>query len=440
MLKLIHEFYSYGMDFITEWLILWGFINLPRTHKKRVYLITGILQSIMVIVTTFFLQDYPDTVMLVRIFSVVFVMTFLFEGKFFKKMAYALLVYILLIFLFFCLTSFITTVIDISEDTLVHTPIPNIVLHLLNILIILLFIYIKRHITKSKQIIHISKRIYFLLVTGTVTGIMLIAAFSNSVDNARSDQSKRIMMIVILVTVIVYVVACILMIVITDSRDNYKSLSIISQNIIESQQKYYTLVQEKQMEMRSIRHEMKNHLACIYGLYKSNKLKEMDEYIRQVIEASDVTEDLFDTGNDIVNAILNDAQSKYKKESIAIRLQGGFPEELFVSPMDLCIIFANTVSNAIEAILLMEREDKDVKYIDIGIKSFKEDLFIDIRNPISTKTEIDIGKLNTIKSNKDIHGFGVKNVIQRVEKYNGAVNFRIENREFFVEIELKNAG
>ena len=38
-----------------------------------------------------------------------------------------------------------------------------------------------------------------------------------------------------------------------------------------------------------------------------------------------MTEDLFDTGNDIVNAILNDAQSKYKSQRIFLRLTGGFP-------------------------------------------------------------------------------------------------------------------
>ncbi|HWT74593.1 MAG TPA: GHKL domain-containing protein [Mobilitalea sp.] len=273
---------------------------------------------------------------------------------------------------------------------------------------------------------------------GALTGTIILATLLTKSHDAKSENIRKIIVVITIIAILSYIVACIMMIIITESRNSYKSLSVISQNIIESQQKYYLLVNEKQQELRSIRNDMKNHLSCIHGLYNVNKLSEMENYIKQLINSTDKSEMLFNTGNDIVNAILNDVQSKCIKDNIIIRLDGGFPNDLYVSPMDLCVIFANIVSNAVEAIQRMDRESDFIQYIDIKIKRFNDELFIDAKNPVGENIDVNISKLVTTKKNKDIHGFGVKNIIQRVEKYNGMVNFRCINNEFIVEIIMKN--
>jgi signal transduction histidine kinase len=287
--------------------------------------------------------------------------------------------------------------------------------------------------------IHISKKVFILLFAGAATGLITLAALVVKSNDAITESARKLMVIVTIIAAFSYNAACLLIIILSESRDNYKALSLINQKIIESQQKYYTLVNEKQQEIRSIRHEMKNHLACINSLYQTGKLKEMEEYISQLTAAADDTKELFDTGNDIVNAILNDAESRYEKEHIKIRLQGGFPEHLQIAPMDLCIIFANLVSNAAEAILRMERLQQNTDYIDIKISSFKDDLYKDIQNPTGNNTEIQNGKLITSKSDKSHHGFGVANIIQRVEKYQGEVIFKIIDSRFMAEINMKNS-
>jgi sensor histidine kinase regulating citrate/malate metabolism len=183
---------------------------------------------------------------------------------------------------------------------------------------------------------------------------------------------------------------------------------------------------------------MKNHLACIRSLYQADKLSEMECYINELVETSNIQIDLFDTGNDIVNAILNDAQSRFRKDNIKIRLEGGFPQELYVTPMDLCVIFANLISNAVEAVQGMENVQNSIRYIDVKISSYKNDLYIDVKNPTDKNIRLSGGSLITTKKDKTLHGFGIKNVIQRVEKYRGTYHFKLENNQFYVEIIMKN--
>jgi signal transduction histidine kinase len=429
----------YISDFIKLWLVFWGIINFPMMKKKSSYIKMGIIQSIVLVVSGILYRDFIDAVNSLIAFMVVIAICFLFQGNFFRKLAYSLLAYILVLFLDTCIVSIASLLVNASWSEFISTSVIKFVYNFINIVTISFFVIIKKLIYRKTLIqLSISKRIYTLLFTGVGTGFLILSGLMVRTVNGTSERARKLMVIVTIIVVITYCAACLMMIIISESRDSYKALSLINQSVIESQQQYYNLVYEKQQEIRSIRHEIKNHLACINSLYKSNKLQEMELYIHQLIETADLSEDLFDTGNDIVNAILNDAQSRYKKDRIIIRLEGGFPSVLSIAAHDLCVIFANVVTNAIEAILRMEKYLESVHYIDIRISSYKDDLFIDISNPIDKQVEMHNGNLITSKKDKNLHGFGTKNVRQRAEKYQGSVNYHIENNKFLVEIQMKN--
>lgn len=433
-----YSFYQYLTDFAKVWLVFWGIMNYKPRKSKLVYIVTGIIQLISIFIAAFFYQKNSDVTVNILTFTVILIMGFLFYGNYFKNMAFSLLIYFLLLLLDAALLGICAVVGNMSGREFLQYSITRYIINYINIFTILIVVFLIKHRRKTIVQVHISKRIYILLFAGALTGIMIIASMMIKSNDGLYDRGKKLIFAGTIIAIFAYNIACIMMIYITESRDNYKRLSTISQNIIESQQQYYSLVNEKQQEIKSIRHEMKHHIYSIYSLYKANNLSEMEQYIKQLVDTTDMSEEILQTGNDIVNAILNDAQSRYKSENIIIRLEGGFPKELYVLPMDLCVIFANTVSNAVEAIQRMEREEGITYYIDIRIRHFMDDLYINIRNPVSKRADINIRNLRTSKQNKDLHGFGVKNVIQRVEKYHGAVNLIYENDEFFVEIEMKN--
>ncbi len=435
MSDIIHIFYSYLTDLIKIWLILWGFFNFKPNKRKSIYLITGFFQIFLLILAGLFRKYSTETVTLVTMCMLFMAICFWFEGRYIKKLTNALLAYALILFIDTCIIGIGTTLNMYPGNEGISR---YFYMMFINIpLIILVFIKKRR---KNNIQIKISKSIYALLFLGIGTGMLFISALLVSLNSNISDAGRRALIVITIIIVVTYCLVCFMMIIIIESRDNYKALSLISQNVIESQQKYYTLVNEKQKEIHSIRHEMKNHLTCIYSLYQSGKQWELQQYIHELIESSNNQEDLFDCGNDIVNAILNDIQSRYKNENIIIRLIGGFPEKLYVAPMDLCVIFANIINNAVEAIQRIESKDDKQHYIDVKITSYKDDLFINVKNPIMSDVNVINGVLITSKKDKSLHGFGVKNVINRVKNYMGSYNFIIENNEFIVDIHMKNRG
>lgn len=430
--------YSFATDYVKVWLVLGGILCFPqKKNKLQVYAVLTVQTILIAAAALLFNQRYSEEVMFFRIFLVILAVGLVFEGNFFKKLADAVLAYLLVLFLDGCVLGVASLYANMSGREVLQNNLFNIFIDIFNVFTIGIIVIIKNK-KRYKASIYLSKRIYALIFAGVATGIIILGGLLIRSNDAASETARKLLVIVTIVVVIAYNSVCLMIIIVSESRDNYKALSLINQNVIESQQQYYSLVNEKQQEMRSIRHEMKNHLACIHALYQSGKAEEMEQYIKQLIEVSDLKSELFDTGNDIVNAILNDAQSKYAGNNIEFHLEGGFPNPLYILPMDLCVIFANLVSNAVEAVLNMEREQEEISCIDIRITSFKDDLFIKVTNPVSRNVEIPDGGLSTLKADKSLHGFGVKNVTQRVNKYQGTIDFKSENNRFFVEIHMIN--
>ncbi|MDF2611263.1 MAG: VirS, partial [Lachnospiraceae bacterium] len=402
------------------------------------YVIIGVVELTVLIFASFYFDIYGDAIINIMTGMVLITVCFMFEGKFMKKLAYSLLVYFLVLFLDVCTSGIMTLIFNTTYFEMRSYGIIKFISNFINILTLGIIILIKKLRKKQAFRVNLSKRIYALLFAGAGMGIIIISSLMATTLPGTGDRMRRIMLLVTIIACVSYSVACLMLIIITESRDNFKMLSLINQNVIESQQKYYMLVNEKQQEMRSIRHEMKNHLSCVYGLYKSNKLHEMEQYMKELVEAAEMPGDLFDTGNDIVNAILNDAKSRYHTERIILHLEGGFPSELHIAPVDLCVIFANLVTNSVEAIRQLNTYNQNDNFIDIKISSFKDDIYIDVKNPTVKNVDIQNGTLITTKQDKKFHGFGTKNMKQRVEKYRGTINFKSENNYFFVEIYMKN--
>lgn len=105
-----------------------------------------------------------------------------------------------------------------------------------------------------------------------------------------------------------------------------------------------------------------------------------------------------------------------------------------VTDVDLVIILANCLDNAIEAI---EKIDQPaLKKIKVVIMSEKAGILIMVENPVLE--ELDLNKLETKKNEKENHGFGMQKMKDTVQKYGGSFQVEIKEQRFIVKIFLPN--
>lgn len=428
----------YFIDLIKLLIIIGWIMGFSFKKNKALLVITLVPVIVIHLLSQFNLNDNKDLVESILPITLLLVLLFLIQEKIIRKLLFITSAYIMAMFLDICVSAVFSIRYNMTLEYISDSRSLYLACNSLSVLIVAMvgmFLKLRKRDFLTKRI---TARIYALLISGAFVGVFYISGLIITKIPGTEEKARNTILIIIIMVCVIYFTVCFMLVYISESRDRFKALSQINQAVIEAQQRYYILSNEKQQEIRSIRHEMRNHIFCISSLYNQNKKSELEKYLNELIEQTKMLPELFDTGNDIVNAILNDAQSRYQKDGINILLEGGFPENLHITSMDLCTIFANAINNAVEAILSANQDMKKQSSIQVKIRSFKEDLFIDISNPVFKNVNIINGRLITTKEDKDYHGFGTENMRKKVLKYQGTIDFLCEDNLFTVEIHMKN--
>lgn len=185
-------------------------------------------------------------------------------------------------------------------------------------------------------------------------------------------------------------------------------------------------IYERQKEFR---HNLKNY--CI-GLRVSIEHDEKEEALRMldkiVVQGEPTGENFIDTGNDLIDTLVNYKYAVAKKYGIDVTADILVPDAISkVDCGDLSVILGNLIDNAIEAAKECERDKRIV--ISMGVT--RGELVIDICNTYDKEPKTDRqGNFLTGKEDRGNHGFGIKSVQKAVKKYDGNVLFQTKEGIF----------
>ena len=198
------------------------------------------------------------------------------------------------------------------------------------------------------------------------------------------------------------------------------------------------LCQQKQAEsmhnvmeqIRGERHDFYKHLSSLRQMLAQEQYPTAQKYVDELCEERNAVSAkiIADTGNYILDSILNYEYERAKAYDIEISYDCEIPKELELSPKDMSIILMNLLDNAIEAV----RKEEEKK-ITCKIVYRKPQLLIRVTNPCTGETGT-VGK--TTKKNAVEHGYGLKNVQKAADQYLGTMRVEKKNSEFDVKIGL----
>lgn len=307
-----------------------------------------------------------------------------------------------------CLVAGVDILIDSIEYEL------SMDLFVLFLLIVLYFLDIKFHFAKRVQ----RKEKFLLFTISAFISFVGIGGFSEDMQ-LKIGESEVLALLVYLTLSAVALVMVIRIIVVGTAADYYEELSTMYEKNAKETLAFYESYKEAQIETRKLRHDMRNHFFCIQMLAREGKYAELEKYIEGFSEAVSDISMRFQTGNDIVDAILNVKYNMAKKKGIEIELEGNVPIMPFIDAMDWCKIFSNGVDNGIEA---LEKCEESRRVLKIQLKSNGHFFVIHIENPCVKKVLISGSGVSTSKEETHKHGFGLKNMESALKKYGGELN------------------
>lgn len=291
-------------------------------------------------------------------------------------------------------------------------------------LLLCIFLLLTRHLFKG-YLMRIKEYTAFYLGIHSVLTLIylsyLITIFKKG--SLPLESSIEIVLITILVMLIYQMVNRILSI----EKENY--LVKLNNEELKFNKKNYENIITHMNEIRKIKHDMNHMLLSLLEDCEKKDYESLHNHINNQLHRINETQTV-DTGNASLNLILASQLSKIKGKNIEF-ISSQF-DNTPMDKIDFYVLLGNLLDNAIE-----NCTSKSIKKIILDIYKESNDFVIDIKNTSINNPLIDNPNFNTTKEDCG-HGFGMRSIMNIVNKYYGEITYDYSYRYFSVQIRIKS--
>jgi len=196
-----------------------------------------------------------------------------------------------------------------------------------------------------------------------------------------------------------------------------KELARLKTEQAELLERDYTAINRAYEINAKLFHDFHNHIGILRQLLSHKKVEEAMQYLNGLqTPVQEMTNTVW-TGDDAVDYLINSKAIKAQAGDIKYQTQVEFPRHTNLRNIDLCAILGNLLDNALEA--ARQVPEKDRRFIRLTIRRINQMLVIKVENSFATLPIQDNGALKTSKTEKGLHGWGLKSVRTAAEKYDG---------------------
>lgn len=182
-----------------------------------------------------------------------------------------------------------------------------------------------------------------------------------------------------------------------------------------------------QNQIKKFKHDFLNYEIGLKSYLDNKDCDGAMNYLNNLSGNFSVCENIIETGNTALDAILSAKKAIAKSKDILFTTQIQIPQKLDVAAADMCIIFGNAIDNAIEACEKIKNRNKK---IDLTLMCQDKRVFCKITNTTAKRTK---NVFKTSKSDTQNHGFGLDNIRTTLAKYNSEPTITQTDNEFVLK-------
>lgn len=395
--------------------------NISELHSK-IFVWPYLLYSFLSI----FIFFYNRTPIIFLFFNLTsfFIISLNYASNFFKRIINIILIY----FIFLIIEIAASVVIGFIDISIFEISRFNSVLGL--ILIRVSTLMCSYFVYRFKDYIKINFPLpsyYYFVHIIILLGILILFIFSLEKKNITIND-------VILSSLIVIVING--LIIFLNEKIYFSILIYTEQNNLKIQNESYenqsNIINNSIENIKSLEHDIKNHILSLSLLYENDKKEEARAYVETIFNNIDSDKHYLKSNNFIIDSIVNLKLQELKINDVVIRFSASIPPKLDILPYDLTIILGNLFDNAIEALNKLSKADD--KRFSLNITYSKGSLIIIMENTFDGKISKYKDKIYTTKKNRFNHGRGIQNIEYVVERYGGSFEIEILDNIFSVSI------
>lgn len=194
------------------------------------------------------------------------------------------------------------------------------------------------------------------------------------------------------------------------------------------EQKIYIQEAKKRNEQyRAFQHDIDNHFLVLSGLLHEKKYTEAEHYSDKLRSISETMLIYINTGNPVADILLKEKINFARANGIRIDSNVHFSTDFFIEDMDLCILLANALDNAIHACMDVKKTTPEISVM-AGMKHHF--LIIEVINTMEAANTLAMGRMMDAGNCVPEYGTGLKNIKQTVKKYDGMMEVETGQGQF----------
>ncbi len=390
-----------------------------RYNKRWIYIVSGLLYAV---INTLFNVYIPwQAVFVLSGVILMAIFTLLYKVYFWKRIFLLALTFILLTAFEILIGLLVSAFFKSSVEQTLNNIGMFVPMSIGSKLILLGLVKALTHFTNKKKA-KLQWQTLLMLVMLPLFSIIVFIVLSYFIFSDNDMTS----IILVIVSTLMLLISNIVVFFVFDfiEKQKEKEIEISNQAVqLELEKQYYFDLTQKYVVSNKTYHDLKHKLYAIDNLIDSDINSAKNE-IKKVCNLVESANCIKYTGNDSVDSLLNAKINVAKEKNIAVKVTSWLSDFSEYNIIDICVILGNIFDNSIKATNVNQT-------IELDIKQLEGHLSITMYNPVGeTKNE------PRQEMDKLIHGYGLKNVQEIVQNYNGYCRYGIADNRFVINILL----
>lgn len=416
---------------IIEWIVFKFIIDKMNDRKKDKLTIN--ISVMIAIISTIILNIIgisPNIKLILGIIIGYLIYIYNYKSNILKGIAINLVYWMILIELDFVSLNFVLiTNPTIGINELLKNNIFRLELIFLSKVLLLSIIPI---VNSFKYNINLKNREIFNIIIPILSNILsVIVIFTLAMDCENNSNGQKLVLLIVSSILILSNISLVKIIRNIVINNNMKIKNKVIKEKLDIQYQSYLNIQESQLKVRKLYHDINNHITCIKKIYGDNN--DVNLYIENIKNELNSWKSIISTQNMILDIIVNEKNNICNKNNIDFNVDINFSKCGFIDMIDVCSIFSNMIDNAIEACMKID-DDKIGRFILIKGTIVNCFFVIKCENSKNNKIKIIKDKLVTEKKDLFLHGLGIKSIKSSVQKYKGEVSIHFSENKFIMQI------
>lgn len=199
---------------------------------------------------------------------------------------------------------------------------------------------------------------------------------------------------------------------------------------LDMQKNYYNVVKENIYNTRKLRHNINNHILVMKSLLKEHNNEKLWQYLENYTQELPEFKSILFCENQTLNVLISYYYNSALGKKIEVQIERfEIKNDIIELEPDLCVLFGNLFTNAIEA---CENIHNGKKLITINVHTQGNVISIVFKNTFENAPVIIDNAFLSSKRVKQ-EGIGIPSIKNIVNKYNGQYKFNINNKDMMFE-------